>query len=124
MAKPKELERCNAPGCKNPAKRKGICADHIAANYVLGCTEEGCDHELFAKGRCKAHYMRRYRKKNGEPAPASKAPVRKYGEARFDVFTRIPEEAAEVILKAAGRRDGMYEKAKEILVKWAERHAA
>lgn len=124
MAKSKELAQCNAPNCTNPPKLKGICAEHIKANYVLACTVDGCSHELWTKGRCKAHYMRRYRKKKGDNVHSTGPDVRKYGQERFDVFTRIPKEAADVILKRAGRRDGMYEKAAEILVEWADRHAA
>lgn len=124
MAKPKSKALCNVPGCNNAPKRKGVCEEHARANYVLGCTEAGCEHELFAKGRCRAHYMRRYRRKNGDAAPAAAEPVRAYGQERYDVFTRIPQEAADIILRHAGRRDGMYEKAQEILINWAERHAA
>ncbi len=120
---PKQAMECQKPGCERPARKKGVCLEHYAENYVAGCTVDGCTEELFAKGRCKAHYMRKYRKTKGESAPPADAPVRAYGQERFDVFTRIPKEAADVILRVAGRRDGMYEKAQEILTDWAERHA-
>jgi hypothetical protein len=109
-------------GCQEAAKRQGVCKEHFKANYVAACTVDGCEHELFSKGRCRAHYMRHYRSRIGESSPPQSAPMRPYSRTeRFEVFTRIPTDVAEVILKAAGRRDGMYEKAAEILSNWAQR---
>lgn len=116
--------RCQKPGCENAAQKKGVCAQHLSENYVMGCSVDDCTEVLFAKGRCKAHYMRGYRRKKGESAPPPNTPVRSYGIELSEVFTRIPREAAEVIIRASGREKGLYEKAKEILVAWAERHAA
>lgn len=124
MATKKKPPECLMPSCTETARKKGVCMAHFAENYAAGCTVEDCAEELFAKGRCKAHYMRLYRRKNGASSPPQDAPIRAYGQDRFEVFTRIPKEAADVILKASGRRDGMYEKAQEILVRWAEQHAA
>lgn len=120
----RKVEECNVDGCRAPVKKLGVCAQHAAENCVLECDVEGCDRELFSKGRCKPHYMRKYRKKRKEAAPSEAEPIRAYGQKRFDVFTRIPEEAASVILRAAGRDDGMYEKAAEILMSWADKHQA
>jgi len=116
-----KTKECNVPGCDAKQYAKGVCKDHHQQNYFLGCSVTGCEKEVFAKGRCKPHYMRRYRKKKGEAAPSEDAPVRGYGQARFEVFTRIPQEYADLILKEAGRPDGMYEKAAEILVAYAKR---
>jgi hypothetical protein len=113
---------CNVPGCRALAKKKGVCLEHYNANYVLKCSVDGCMEEVFAKGRCQPHYMRLRRRKEGTHKMPLDAPVRQYGQERFDVFTRIPKEAADVILKASGRKDGMYEKAQEILVGWAAEH--
>lgn len=124
MANKESKKECNVPGCTNRAQRKGICAEHIGENYALKCTVEDCEKDVFAKGRCQPHYKRLYRRRNGEAAPEQARPVRNYGQKRFVVYTRIPQEAAEVILKKAGRKDGMYELAAEILTNWAARHAA
>lgn len=118
MSKKKE---CNVPSCAAHQYRAGVCREHHRQNYTLACSVASCEREVFAKGRCKPHYMRFYRKKHGEGAPPAEQAVRGYGQVRFDVFTRIDKEAAEVILAAAGRKDGMYEKAKEILEGWARR---
>lgn len=122
--KTKTRPECLKPGCFAPARKKGVCLEHFADHYFASCTVEGCTEEVFARARCKAHYMRLYRTKNGDSAPPADAPIRAYGQERFEVFTRIPAEAAAVILKESGRRDGMYEKAAEILVQWARKHAA
>lgn len=124
MPKSKKSEQCNVEGCESAAMRQGICAEHTKKNYILACTLEGCDKQLYAKGMCKMHHTRKLRRKNGESAPPLNAPARSYGIARFEVFTRIPLTAAKAILKAAGRRDSMYEKAQQILTDWAEQHAA
>lgn len=118
MAKKKTDNECYFQGCTAAVKKQGVCAKHASENYVGGCIVEACDREVFAKGRCKAHYMRKYRSSPGKP---DDKPVRGYGQTRFEVFTRIPEADAEIILKAAGRKDGMYEKAAEILTAWAKR---
>lgn len=120
----KTRQECLKPGCTAPARKKGVCLPHFADNYIACCTVDGCTEQVFAKARCKAHYMRLYRVNKGESAPPADAPVRAYGQERFEVFTRIPASAAEVIIRASGREKGMYEKAAEILVQWAEKHAA
>jgi hypothetical protein len=122
-AKKPHLAECQMPDCAKPAKKKGVCMEHFEGGYALCCTIDGCTEATFAKGRCRAHYMRRYRKKIGKPSPPPDKPIRSYGQERFEVFTRIPKEIADVLLKKAGRRDGMYEIAQTILVDWAERHA-
>lgn len=125
MGTRKSQMECNVPGCENAAKKKGVCLEHFKENYIASCTVEGCPEELFCKGRCKAHYMRLYRHNQGFSTPPAEAPIRAYGqEERFDVFTRIPKDAAETILRVCGRRDGMYEQAQKILTEWAEQHAA
>lgn len=115
---------CIVPGCNNPARKKGICLAHHQENYVGCCTVEGCTRNLFCRGRCKPHYMRLRRKKEGKNNLHPDAPIRGYGQELFSVFTRIPRPAADVILKAAGHREGMYAKIQEILTDWAEQHAA
>lgn len=141
MKNAKEPKECNFPGCEVRVFKKGLCREHLEGNYYLGCEVEGCeadhfsqgrckehyrcavaecDRDVFAKGRCKAHYNRRWKKKAGKNTETPMdAPVRGWGEKKFDVFTRIPQEYADIILREAGRKDGMYEKAKEILVAWA-----
>lgn len=117
-----KTKECNVPGCSARQYKAGVCKDHHAQNYTLGCAVDKCDREVFAKGHCKAHYNRRWKKKAGRNVETPmNAPVRKWGEEKFEVFTRIPKEYADVILREAGRPDGMYEKAKEILINWAKR---
>lgn len=118
MSKKRE---CNVPGCSVKQYAGGVCKDHHDQHYVVDCIVTDCEKEVFAKGRCKAHYMRKYRRKLGQAAPTESTPVRGYGQERFEVFTRIPREFADIILKESGRRNGMYEKAAEILSSWAKR---
>jgi hypothetical protein len=128
----RETTECQYPDCTASAKKKGVCAKHFGKRYALGCTVEGCVDpktgeagELFAKGRCRVHYMRDRRIKEGKAAPPPDAPIRNYGQKeRIVVFTRIGKDVARAIVKASGRPKGMYEKAAEILTEWAERQAA
>jgi hypothetical protein len=117
-----KTKECNVPGCEARIYKAGVCREHHEQNYTLGCSVAKCDREVFAKGLCKAHYNRKWKKKKGRNVETPMdAPVRGWGEAKFEVFTRIPKEYADVILREAGREDGMYEKSKEILVAWAKR---
>lgn len=119
--KKSDKDECCVDGCKAREYAAGVCKQHYRQNYTAACSVEQCMKEVFAKGRCKPHYMRGYRKKKGLAAPPEDEPVRGYGQARFDVFTRIPKEDADVLLRAAGRRDGMYEQAAKILIAAARR---
>lgn len=115
-------EQCNVPGCEAPQFKGGVCKKHSQENYVVQCNARDCDREAYAKGFCRGHYMKRYRnKKKGAKATreAIEAPLRKYGCRRVSVFARIPEEDAELLKKASGRKDGLYEKASRVLEDYA-----
>lgn len=122
----KLLEKCNHPACEKPAYKRGICEEHAAENYVLACTvvdDDGtnCDGELWAKGRCRAHYMRLHRKKNGEKAPPLNRPRRRYKAGLTIIHTRIPATHAALVKAEAGRL-GLHVKSGQILSTWANRH--
>lgn len=116
MSKTKKVEHCNAPGCTAEVYASGVCREHHAKNYRLACQEDGCDKEAWAKGLCQAHYMRNRRGKK------SKKAVREYGSEKVVVFTRVPPDVAEIIIKASGRPKGLYEKSAEILERWARKN--
>lgn len=119
---PEPME-CQVEGCGNVARKKGVCLQHLAENYIGGCTVEGCEQELFAKGRCKVHYMRRFRKKAGKKRLLpDDAPIRAYGQGACDVFTRVPKWAMDIIVGEAGSKKDAYGKMQEILVNWAQQH--
>lgn len=111
----KKTGTCNVPGCNAVVYASGVCREH-RAKYALACLEDGCDKEAWAKGLCQAHYMRKRRGKK------TKGTVRSYGAEKVVVFTRIPPDVADIIIKASGREDGMYEKAAEILERWAKKN--
>ena len=119
MPRSKTVEPCNHPDCSRPAKERGLCGAHLRAGYVLGCSVDGCDYDLFSRGLCMAHYMRRRRKKEGGNPPPQAKPIRSYG-GRTKIFTRIDDEVAARLQKG-GRT--LYTAASEILTAWAEEHA-
>jgi hypothetical protein len=117
---------CHAEGCDADAYGRGrsfFCKKHHEAR---GCAVEGCTGKVMAKGRCAAHYNRRWRRKAGEKTRLPMdAPVLQYGIERVKVSTRIPKELADIILKRApGTRKGVNGKATEILIAWAEQQRA
>lgn len=122
----KKNDVCQVPECSTKEYAAGVCKKHHQENYVLGCSEKlkdgsECPYPILAKGKCSAHYFRNRRRKSGDAAPPQDKPVRGYSQERVTVFTRIPKEYAEVILRHAGRPKGMYEEAQKALIAYAKR---
>ncbi len=46
-------KRCSSEGCKNEAKRGGVCIRHGAKRYV--CSSEGCTNGVVKGGVCVKH---------------------------------------------------------------------
>jgi hypothetical protein len=112
---------CNVSGCAEREYKGGVCKTHAAENYVVGCSAKNCPKEVFSKGLCRTHYMRKWRRRKGQSAPSAEEPVRDWRRERYAVFTRIPREYADILLREAGRPKGMYELVKKILVEYAKR---
>lgn len=94
---------------------------------MIGCSVDGCDRKVLAKGYCDAHYRRYLRSKErpGSSRPIDD-PLRKYepvdpARSEEKVTTRVSYETAQTLKQAAAERGvGVYTQVRDVIEDWSK----